>query len=504
MEIDKTKPRSTYMQDLTKSMPVPEKVSTGELTTTGLRVSDGRIYEEIDEDFRWPQLVHTCKVMSRDETIYAANNAIKSLIRRVNWSVKTPAAEGGVSQEQKDRERFIVSCMNDMEHSWSDFINEALSMMTYGFSLHEKVYKVRKGVQQGSKANSKFNDGKIGWTKLPVRSQDTVTKWIFDDNIRNITHVEQDLSYALGATGSPNKLKTQVQIPYKKLLHFKFDSQRGNPEGNTPLKACRIPWKYKTTIAEFEAIGVSRDMNGMPMISLPPEYMSADASPDKVAVYQYMQQIINNLHMNEQAGLVFPRFIDPESKQDLFDFKLVSVEGSKQFDTDKIIDRYENKILMTYLADVLKMGQNTSGSFALSDNKTNLMAVGIEAILTQLMEVINRDLITQTALMNGWDISQPLPEICFEDLDERDLDKLGAFVQRVVVAGAMEVDQVLSDELRKIAKLPIADDSKKIRKDLLNQANQEPPASATTSLGKPPSASTNPKNSAAKSTGNST
>lgn len=233
----------------------------------------------------------------------------------------------------------------------------------------------------------------------------------------------------------------------------------------------------------------------MPMISLPPDYMSEDATEDKKAVYRYMQDVITNLHMNEQAGLVFPRFIDPESRQDLFDFRLVSVEGSKQFDTAKIIDRYENKILMTYLADVLKMGQdNTVGSFALSDNKTNLMAVGIEAILTQFVEVVNRDLVAQTAMMNGWDISKPLPKICFEDLDERDLDKLGAFVQRAVSSGAMEVDQILSDELRQIAKLPKADSTKPIRKELLNQANQEGKNGLS-------GQSTNPKISASKSTG---
>ncbi len=491
----------TGKQDVKKAaMPVPDNVRLGETTTTGLRVSDGRIYEEIDEDFRWPQLIHTCKTMARDETIYAANNAIKALIRRVNWTVKTPEADGEVTQEMKEREKFIWECMHDMEHSWSDFINEALSMMTYGFSIHEKVYKTRRGYEGRFKHKSKFDDQKVGWAKIPVRSQDTIYKWHYDRNVRNIEYVEQDLSFSLGVTGTPNNLRTQVKIPYKKLLHFKFDSQRGNPEGNTPLKACRVAWKYKTTIAEFEAIGVSRDMNGMPMISLPPEYMSADASPDKVAVYEYMQDIIRNLHMNEQAGLVFPRFIDPESKQDLFDFKLVSVEGSKQFDTAKIIDRYENKILMTYLADVLKMGQDSrGGSFALSDNKTNLMAVGIEAILTQLMEVINRDLVTQTAHMNGWDISKPLPQICFEDLDERDLDKLGAFVQRTVEAGAMEVDTILSDELRRAAKLPITDGSKKIRKELLNQTNQEPkPTDGANSAKK---TSTSPKASSANSKG---
>jgi hypothetical protein len=483
-----------------KPRPIPSLGRTSELSTTGLKLSSGKVYEEIDEDFRWPFLVHTCKVMAKDETIYAAQNAIKSLIRRLKWKVHTPDAEGEVTDAQLGRERFINECMHDMEESWSDFINETLSSLTFGFSLHEKVYKVRKGYSANLKQKSRYNDRMYGWAKLPIRSQDTISKWNYDEYNRNITSVQQDLGTVMGISGKPNKLNTQIEIPYNKLLHFKFDSQRGNPEGNTPLKSCRVAWKYKTTIAEFEAIGVSRDMNGMPMISLPPEYMSPEASEDKKAVYEYMQEVINNLHMNEQAGLVFPRAIDPDTKQDVFDFKLVSVEGSKQFDTAKIIDRYENKILMTYLCDVLKMGQESTGSFALSDNKTNLMAVGIESILTQILEVINRDLIEQTALLNGWELNQPLPQITYDDLDERDLDTLGAFVQRCIDVGAMEVDQVLSDELRQAAKLSVADPDKKIRKELLSQSNQETPSdSSGGSLAS--KTSTAPKKSAAKSKG---
>lgn len=238
--------------------PVPSNVRLGEMTTTGLRVSDGRIYEEVDDNFRWPQLIHTCKMMSRDETIYAANNAIKALIRRVKWRVDTPDAHGEKDEDMLDREKFIWECMHDMEHSWSDFINEALSMMTYGFSVHEKVYKLRDGYENRRKHKSRFSDQKIGWAKLPVRSQDTIYKWRYDSNVRDIQYVQQDLSYALGSTGQPREIDTQVDIPYSKVLHFKFDSQRGNPEGNTPLKACYVAWKYKCTIAEFEAIGVSR------------------------------------------------------------------------------------------------------------------------------------------------------------------------------------------------------------------------------------------------------
>lgn len=465
------------LADLQKAMPVPSNVRKGELSTTGLRVSDGHIYEEPLEDFRWPQLLHTCKLMSNDTAIYSANNAIKALVRRIKWRTYTDTDEV-VTAEQLEREKFIKSCMHDMEHSWSDFVNESLSVLTYGFSVHEKVYKTRKG--NAGHFESKFNDKKVGWAKLPIRSQDTIYRWGFDDKIQRIHWIEQDLTYALGLTGKPKTLNNRIKIPYNKVLHFKHDSMRGNPEGTTPLKACYVPWKYKATIEEFEAIGVSRDMNGMPFIGLPPEYMSDDAPEDKKAVYEYMKNIINNLHMNEQAGLVFPRFIDPETKTNLFEFSLVSVDGNKQFDTDKIINRYENKILMAYLADVLKMGQESTGSFALSDNKTNLMAVGIEAILTEFLEVINRDLIPQTALMNGWDLSQPLPKIGFEDIEERDLEKLGSFIQKTVSTGAMEIDQALSDELRKVSKMPKADESKPVRDKLMTPTQSKASMGATT------------------------
>lgn len=454
-------------EDIMKAMPVPSNVRMGEMSTIGLRVSDGHIYEEPLSEFRWPQLIHTVKMMENDETIYSANNAIKSLIKRIKWEVKTPNTDIP-SATQKANVKFIKECMNDMEHSWSDFVNEAMSMLLYGFSIHEKVYKVRKGTR--GRYASKYKDDKIGWAKLPIRSQDTIYRWGFDEKFQNINYVEQDLSYTIGYSGAPKALNTNIKIPYKKVLHFRHDTQRGNPEGSTPLKACFVSWKYKTTIAEFEAIGVSRDMNGMPVISLPPEYMSEDASEDKKAVYSYCQDIIRNIHMNEQAGLVFPRFIDPETKNDLFKFELISVDGSKQFDTDKIINRYENKILMTYLADVLKMGQESTGSFALSDNKANLLAVGIEAILHEFLEIINRDLIPQTALMNGWSLSEDLPIITYEDLQEVDLDSFGSFIQKCVSVGAVEVDKELSNRLRGLIGLPPADEAKKLSDKLVGGA----------------------------------
>lgn len=454
----------TETVDIQKTVAAPSNVRLSELSTVGLKISDGHIYEESVDELRWPQSLTTYKRMSYDATISAAHNAIKAMIRKVNFRAKLP--EGTATEVTELQRDFIQECMGDMEHSFSDFVNETLSMLIYGHSVHEKVYKVRRGLR-GS-APSKFEDGRIGWAKLPIRSQDTLYRWNFDDRARRLLSVEQKFFHVRRIFGETT-LGNSVTIPRNKFLLFNHDTQRNNPEGTSPLRSCYVLWKYKITMEEIEAIGASRDMRGMPIIELPPDYMSPDADEGKKRVYQWAIDTINNIHNNEQAGIVMPKFVDPETRENIFGFRLEGVtgQGGKSYDTNSIIERYENKILMTYLADVLKMGQTNSGSFALSDNKTNLLAVGIEAVLKEILQVINEDLIPQTLHLNGWDVSGDLPYIGYDDLDERDLEKLGGFIQKVVSVGAMEVDQNLSNGLRELARLPMASEEAPMRESLL-------------------------------------
>jgi len=43
-------------------------------------------------------------------------------------------------------------------------------------------------------AGSSYNDNKIGIKKLPVRSQDTITRWVFSDDGRDLVGLEQSLA----------------------------------------------------------------------------------------------------------------------------------------------------------------------------------------------------------------------------------------------------------------------------------------------------------------------
>ena len=262
----------------------------------------------------------------------------------------------------------------------------------------------------------------------------------------------------LNATGT-------IDIPRKKFLLFRVDPKRDNPEGNSPLRGAYHAWKYRTLIEEQEAVGVTRDMNGMPTLYLPPRYMSEDATDAEKRIYDYYKNVIRNIQMNEQSGLILPQAFDPDSRKELFKFELTSTMGGKMYDTDAIIKRWDNKILMVLFADMLKMGQDQVGSYSLAGAKTNIMAMAIEARLQEIQDVLNNDLVKQLFAMNGVAPNVKLPKLVYGDLDEVDLDEFSKAIQRIGSVGGLERDRPVMNKIREALKIVKRPDDEPVKED---------------------------------------
>lgn len=239
----------------TTSVP---RLRLGEVGHLGLKMSNGQILEEAKRELRFPNSIKTYKAMAMDTTLSSAIGLYEMMVARVNWTCRPP---DDATDTEKARAAFINTCFGDMEHSFFDFIKEVVSMYTFGFSVHEKVFRRRL-----KKNGSRFNDGLVGIKKLPIRSQDTIDKWLYSDDGRTLLGVEQNLEgvvdfYRYKASGA----QTKVEIPREKFLHFRCNVKRDNPEGQSPLRSCYLSWKWRTTIEEHEAIGVSREMRGIPV-----------------------------------------------------------------------------------------------------------------------------------------------------------------------------------------------------------------------------------------------
>lgn len=446
--------------DMLPGEDMPKNVSPMiELGATGLRRTAGYIDEEFLPQLKGRKAVQIYREMAdNDPVVGALLFAVDRLLRQVTWRVE-PASQKG---DDKRAAEFVEECMNDMSTTWDDVITEVLSMLPYGWSWHEIVYKRRVGPwERDPKKRSRYQDNLIGWRKIPIRAQETFQRWIFDETGGVKALVQM----------APPLYKSTV-IPIEKSLLFRVSTAKGNPEGRSFLRNAYRPWYMKKRLEELEGIGAERDLAGLPMARVPSDYMSAPKGSDKEKMVAAFRKMVSSVRRNEQEGIIVPRLIDPDTKQDLFDFSLLASGGGRQFDINTVIRRYEERILMTVLADFILVGHQSVGSYALHTDKTGLFRASMNSISESIADVFNRYAIPRLFEVNGWKIDE-LPRLVPGDIDPPDLTQLSSFMGQLNSAGITWFpDPELEKFLRDAARLPKLDETaEKVKETEARQAN---------------------------------
>lgn len=416
--------------------PEPDKI-TVESGTSGLKQGGGVVREEFLRELSGTRAIKVYREMAdNDAVVGGVLFAIDMLIRGVEWRVQ-PA-----SQEDADKAaaKFVEGCLGDMSTSWGSIVSEALSFLTYGWSFHEIVYKRRLGPKIGGESST-FSDGLYGWKKLPGRAQDTLSRWDFDESggLRGMFQLD------------PNTGR-ELYVPIEKGLLFRTMTQKNNPEGKSILRNAWRSWTNKKRIENIEAVGIERDLAGLPVAYLPTEYLSKAATASQRDVKAKLEKIVKNIRRDEQEGLLFPLAYDDQGRKK-FDITLLTTGGRRQFDVDATIRRYDSRIAGSVLADFILLGQDQHGSFALSSDKTSLFAVAIGTYLDAIAEVINRHAIPRLFTINGWAPGRH-PTLTHGDIESVDVQGLSTFVSQLVSVGAITVDDEVEDALRKAGGLP--------------------------------------------------
>lgn len=383
---------------------------------TGLPQSGGVIREE------WlPQLTgqraHRAyrEMRDNDATIGALLFAIESSVRQVVWDVK-PGDE--TPQGEADAE-FVQSCIEDMSHTWSDFMAEVLSQIVFGWSYHEIVYKVRDGNQpDDASRDSRYSDGHIGWRKLPIRAQETLERWEMDEHggVRGLWQV------------LPNG--TRRYVPIEKSLLFRTSQHKGNPEGRSMLRNAYRSWYFLKRIQDIEAIGIERDLAGLPIIGVPPTLFANGANN---AALEEWKRIGRNIRVDDQTCIVYPLAYD-DNGNPAIKIELLSTNGSRLFDTSQIIDRYTRSMLMSVLADVILLGHERTGTQALAVEKTTYFLRGLQSLLDSIAQTLNTYAIPRLFALNGW-VRDAYPEITPGSLERTDAAQLTSAIGELAKAG---------------------------------------------------------------------
>jgi predicted ABC-type ATPase len=432
----------------------PTAAAFDQIGVTGLKAFSGYVLEEYLPELMGQKALKAYKTMGDDPIVTALLTAITLILRAVDWRVE-PADDGSDhrnahSAKAEQEAEFAQGLLDDMSHPWEDVINETLSMLQYGWAYLEIVLKTRLGPDQDDPAKrSKFNDGRIGIRKLPIRAQESLLRW----------QLQEDGGVE-GMWQQPPQGGQQLFIPIERALLFRTTSKKNSPEGVSILRAAYRPWFIKRGVEDHEAIGIERELAGLPVVSIPKRYLEPGASGEDLAFANTARMLARDIKLNSQAGVVIPSepFKNPDgtfSSVPMVKLELLSSGGSgkRAIDTDIVVKRYNRLIAMSAMADFITLGDER-GSYSLSQNKSELFLRSCESYLNQIAAVVNRFLFPRIFAYNGIDPAL-IPVLKPGRLAPVDLNELGTYVAQLAAAGApLFPNQELSNYLADVAGLP--------------------------------------------------
>jgi len=337
-----------------------------EVGDTGLQIYSGIIQQEFLKDLRISGNAGGYKVydeMRRNSPVIGALlNATYQAVMAADWAI---TSEDG---EEDPRLELVNAALDNMDFTLREHIYEALTMLPFGFSLFEIVYQ-RVG-------------GSLLWKKFAFRGQDTVYKWDIDS--------EKDKGRINGFWQQSANTYIATMIPMNKVVHYRTSSERNNPEGVSILRNSYVPYYYSKNIAAIEAIGIERDLAGIPIVTLP-QTASSDPSDDD---FKEAEQLVRRVRNDEQAGVVLPFG---------YVFELAGSSSSRQNDAGGVISRYEKRMLMSALAQFLVLGMDQVGAQALSSDQTDFFNMSANTFAELVADTFTSQAIQKLLILNGKD-----------------------------------------------------------------------------------------------------
>lgn len=415
---------TTIAPNGTTAIGKPVGVS-GVVEVGGLLVSS-----DYDQAWKGVKRDSTIQQMLNDPLIGAVLMGVEMLVRRVDWRVD--AADE--SAEAEAAAAFVRDCLDDMAGNWpGDTLAKILTYLGWGWSCLELVYKRRAGPD--GTPPSRFSDGKVGWHRWALRPQITRYGWRFDGDDPTVL-IQQD----------PATFR-RIDVPLAKCLLFRYASRDNSPEGFSPMRVAFDAWYNKRKLQKVALIGIERDLAGLPVGRVPAKEIAANS-----AVYQAMQTIVTNIRNDAQAGLVLAG--DRDDTGNFYqDVSLLATGGQRAFDPVPYIKHFANEVVTVFLANVMRTGQDATGSYALADVQGGLFQQAIGAHLDTIAQTINEQAVAPLCRLNGI-APELVPTLGHGDIESADLQRLGAYVVALGQAGLIEDTPELRSFLHEVAGLP--------------------------------------------------
>lgn len=418
-----------------------EKLDGGAFTqigTTAQTISDGFVaIDDPDPAMQSNARYAVYNRMLHDVTIIAASvRLFLNLISKSNWSVVPPKDESGDilpgAQELAD---LVDNMRGDITTSWPRVIRRIAMYIFVGYSVHEWTAIRRE-------------DGNISIGKIGHRPQSSIFRWDMTEET-DVMGVWQRL-----ANGK------EVLIPRAKMIYAVDDALTDHPEGTGLFRHLRRATKRLKAFEDLEEVGYENDLRGIPVASIPMGEIDRKAKKLGKGAAAYISRVkapfmkfVKGHVRNKKQGML----IDSEtyraadearspSSVRKWGVELLQGESSAFDSMANAIKRIKEEIALALGTEHLLIGQDGTGSLALSKTKTGTFYLTLISVMQELVDIMQRDWLDPIWEMNGFP-DELKPKLAAEEIRDEDIEKITSALERIVRAGGMVGDEAFWEVL---------------------------------------------------------
>ncbi|HSV41496.1 MAG TPA: hypothetical protein VLI04_22220 [Nocardioidaceae bacterium] len=338
-------------------------------------------------ELAWPNSVDVFDRMRRqDAQVSSVLRAVTSPIMRTPWSIDGRGcsdevtefvasnlglpilgaeSEGDNTAALRGRDRF----------SWSAHTRLALTMLPFGHSYFEQVYRYD-------------NIGRARLRKLAFRPQRSISK-VNVARDGGLISIEQHGLALAGASSTP--------IPVDRLVAYVLEREGGNWLGMSLLRAAYKNWLLKDRALRTWSTSVDRNGVGVPIYEAAPNEVDLTAG----------KKLATQIRGGSNAGGAIPNGAK---------LPIVGVDGMT-VDIDKFVRYQDEQIARAVLAHFLNLGTQT-GSWALGSTFADFFTLSLQAIAEDYRDVSTAHIVEDLVDINfGREV--PAPRIHFDEIGSR-------------------------------------------------------------------------------------
>lgn len=348
-------------------------------------------------------------IIANASIVMAGINIFLAFVGKSKWKIN-PASD---VSEHVELAEFMQEVIHDMETPWSRTVRKMALYKYFGFSILEWTAKKRE-------------DGRIGLLDISSRPQWTIERWDINEN-----------GHLLGVTQRNPISQEEVYLPKSKTIYLVEDAITDDPRGMGLLRSLVYTYKRLEDYCRLEQIGFETDMRGIPVLMAPLGEIeqavknSSLSNEDAETLKSSLRNIIENHARSTKSGLLLPseqfeaRGDTGSSPSGLrkYDFQLVSGTHYGHADLGEAINRVQKEMARTLGVEQLLLGESSSGSLALSRDKSKNFSDTVNAILEVISQIVNKDIIDPIWNLNGFD-KESKPTSSYEKVEQRDVEQI--------------------------------------------------------------------------------